>query len=381
MLQNKIYQNYIIDIVKIFFTILFGLTVIAWTVRAVNFLDLIVENGYSILTYFQYSSLNILGILTKFIPLSFLIALTIFVVKQTEENEFIILWTSGVKKIQLVHLFFCVSVSITIFYLLFSVLITPLALNKSRQILSDEKLANFLPTVRVQQFSDSFTGLTFIVDEKYKNQVKNIFLQDDSNVLQNISVSKTDKKNNNTIIARMGIVEQDNLVLLNGQIISSDIANGKNEIINFDQLNLNLNNLKNTTIKKPKIQETSTIKLLSCLNKNFLDNNLKCKADFKEEILPVLNRRVVMPFFIPVITLLTCLLLIKRKSLFLNKISVFLYSFLVLLYSELILRYTGLNSLVNLIFLISPIFLFIISYLYLRLKFSKEYKIDEQYIN
>jgi len=381
MLQNKIYQNYIIDIVKIFFTILFGLTVIAWTVRAVNFLDLIVENGYLLLTYFQYSSLNILGILTKFIPLSFLIALTIFVVKQTEENEFIILWTSGVKKIQLVHLFFCVSVSITIFYLLFSVLITPLALNKSRQILSDEKLANFLPTVRVQQFSDSFTGLTFIVDEKYKNQVKNIFLQDDSNVLQNISVSKTDKKNNNTIIARMGIVEQDNLVLLNGQIISSDIANGKNEIINFDQLNLNLNNLKNTTIKKPKIQETSTIKLLSCLNKNFLDNNLKCKADFKEEILPVLNRRVVMPFFIPVITLLTCLLLIKRKSLFLNKISVFLYSFLVLLYSELILRYTGLNSLVNLIFLISPIFLFIISYLYLRLKFSKEYKIDEQYIN
>ena len=98
MLQNKIYQNYIIEIVKIFFTILFGLTIIAWTVRAVNFLDLIVENGYSILTYFQYSTLNILGVLTKFIPLSFLLALTIFVVRQKEENEFIILWTSGVKK-------------------------------------------------------------------------------------------------------------------------------------------------------------------------------------------------------------------------------------------------------------------------------------------
>ena len=172
MLQNKIYQNYIIEIVKIFFTILFGLTIIAWTVRAVNFLDLIVENGYSILTYFQYSTLNILGVLTKFIPLSFLLALTIFVVRQKEENEFIILWTSGVKKIQVVHLFFLISVSISIFYLFFSVLITPYALNKSRQVLSNEKLTNFLPTVRVQQFSDSFTGLTFIVDEKYKNQVK-----------------------------------------------------------------------------------------------------------------------------------------------------------------------------------------------------------------
>jgi len=381
MLQNKIYQNYIKEILKIFFTILFGLTIIAWTVRAVNFLDLIVENGYSVLTYFQFSSLNVLGILTKFIPLSFLLALTIFVVRQTEENEFIILWTSGVKKIQLVHLFVFVSISITILYLLFSVFITPLALNKSRQILSNEKYANFLPTVRVQQFSDSFTGLTFIVDEKYRNQVKNIFLQDNSNVLQNITVSKNEKKNNNTIIARMGIVEQDSLVLLNGQIISSDMISGKNEIINFDQLNLNLNNLKNTTIKKPKIQETSTAKLLSCLKINFLSKNVECKTDFKEEILPVLNRRVVMPFFIPIIAIFTSLLLIKKKSFFLNKISVFIYSFSILLYSELILRYTGLNNFINIIFLISPLILTILSYLYLRIKFSNEQIINEQYTN
>ena len=46
MLQNKIYQNFIKEILKTFFIILFGLSVIAWTVRAVNFLDLIVENGY-----------------------------------------------------------------------------------------------------------------------------------------------------------------------------------------------------------------------------------------------------------------------------------------------------------------------------------------------
>ena len=378
MLQNKIYQNYIIEIVKIFFTILFGLTIIAWTVRAVNFLDLIVENGYSILTYFQYSTLNILGVLTKFIPLSFLLALTIFVVRQKEENEFIILWTSGVKKIQIVHLFFLISISISIFYLLFSVLITPYALNKSRQILSNEKLANFLPTVRVQQFSDSFTGLTFIVDEKYKNQVKNIFLQDTSNVLQNISVSKTKKKNDNTIIAQMGIVEKDNLVLINGQIISSDTSNRKNEIINFDQLSLSLNNLKNTTIKEPKIQETSTLKLFSCIKLNVLKYD-KCKINFKEEIIPILNRRVVMPLFIPVITLLTSLLLIKKKSFFFNKISIFAYSFLILLYSEIILRYTGLNNIVNIIFLISPIIFTITFYFFLKFKFSKEYISNEQY--
>ena len=71
MLQNKIYQNFIKEIFKTFFVILFGLSIIAWTVRAVNFLDLIVESGYSVSTYFQYSFLNLFGILTKFIPLSF----------------------------------------------------------------------------------------------------------------------------------------------------------------------------------------------------------------------------------------------------------------------------------------------------------------------
>ena len=62
MLQNKIYQNFIKEILKTFFVILLGLTLIAWTVRAVNFLDLIVESGYSISKYFQYSFLNLFGI-------------------------------------------------------------------------------------------------------------------------------------------------------------------------------------------------------------------------------------------------------------------------------------------------------------------------------
>ena len=105
MLQNKIYQNYCLEIIKIFTTILLSLSLIAWTVRAVNFLDLIVESGYSVATYFEYSILNVFGIITKFIPLSFLLAISIFIVRQIQENEFIILWTSGVRKIQIVNLF------------------------------------------------------------------------------------------------------------------------------------------------------------------------------------------------------------------------------------------------------------------------------------
>ena len=143
MLQNKIYQNFIKEILKTFFIILFGLSLIAWTVRAVNFLDLIVESGYSVTTYFQYSFLNLFGILTKFIPLSFLLALIFFILKQIQENEFIILWTSGVKKIKIVNIFFIISSFIIFIYLLCSTFVTPLVLNKSRILIGSQGFNSF----------------------------------------------------------------------------------------------------------------------------------------------------------------------------------------------------------------------------------------------
>ena len=370
MLQNKIYQNYLIDIFKTFLTILLGFTLIAWTVRAVNFLDLIVESGYPVLTYFQYSFLNIFGILTKFIPLSFLIALILFIIKQIQENELIILWTSGVKKIELVKLFFLFSVMISIFYLVFSSLITPLALNKSRQLLGKESLTSFLPTVKAQQFSDSFNGVTFIVDKKYNNELKNIFLQDSAKVLKNISSNK--KKALTTIIASNGIINENKMIMFKGQIISSDKNNQGNDIIKFDQLSVDLNNFKNRTIKRPKVQETSTITLLTCLEGSIF-YKVSCEKNFKTEILPILNRRITFPLYFPIIALFASFLLIRsKKKFFFSKVSVFLYCFFVLLYAELIIRYTGISNLISKLFILSPVVLSILVYIFLKFKFSNE---------
>ena len=212
MLQNKIYQNFIKEILKTFFIILLGLTLIAWTVRAVNFLDLIVESGYSISNYFQYSFLNLFGILTKFIPLAFLLSLIIFIVKQIQEKEFIILWTSGVKKIKIVNLFFLVSCFVLILYLFFSTLITPLALNKSRSIISQNNFNSFLPTIRIQQFSDSFEGFTFIVEKKIKNNIEKVFIHDNSNTLKNLT-SEQQENSSTTIVAENGVVEEKKMIL------------------------------------------------------------------------------------------------------------------------------------------------------------------------
>ena len=371
MLQNKIFINYLIEVSKTLATILFSLTIIAWTVRAVNFLDLIVENGYPLTTYFKYSILNIFGIMPKFIPLSFFIAILIFILKQKQENELIILWTSGVKKIQLVNLLFFFSAIVVLINLIFSTLITPAALNKSRQLLSNENFSSFLPTIKVQQFSDSFKGVTFIVDQKKSNEIKNIFLHDNAGILNNIS-SYNAKKSSNTIMASSGLVREKNLILFNGQILSSSIDNSENEIIKFDQLKIDLNNFSNTTIKTPKIQETSTINLISCLNFG-LFKNIKCNNDFNKEIITNLNRRIFLPFYIPVISLIACMLLIRKKrNFFFSKTSVFAYCFSVLLFAELIIRYTSVNKIAANFFYLSPFFLIMFFYFFLYNQFSTE---------
>ena len=196
---------------------------------------------------------------------------------------------------------------------MFSSLITPLALNKSRQILGKESLTSFLPTVKAQQFSDSFNGVTFIVDKKYNNELKNIFLQDNARVLKNISSNK--KKALTTIIASNGLINENKMIMFNGQIISSDKNNQGNDIIKFDQLSVDLNNFKNRTIKQPKVQETSTITLLTCLEGSIF-YKISCEKNFKTEILPILNRRITFPLYFPIIALFASFLLIKSKKKF-----------------------------------------------------------------
>ena len=372
MLQNKIYLNFIIEISKTFLIVLFGLSLIALTVRAVSFLELIVENGYPVGIYFKYSLLNLFGIAPKFIPLSFLISLTIFILRHLQDGEFIILWMSGVKKIQLVNLLFSFSIVILLIYLLFSSFLTPLALNKSRQLLGQDKLNSFLPTIRAQQFSDSFKGLTFFVDKKIDNEIQNIFLFDKENNLRNLSPNIS-KASSTIIIAEKGIVERKKLILFDGQIISSQKNSTKDQIIKFDQLNVDLSDLTTSTIKQPKIQETSTFELLKC----FTVANINCKQSFKEEIIPNLIRRTILPIYIPILSLICSLLLIKSNKFYLNKIFIFSYSFILLLFTELAIRYTGLNQFTKIFFIIFPFMLMLIFYLLLINKFSKETKVYE----
>ena len=170
------------------------------------------------------------------------------------------------------------------------------------------------------------------------------------------------------------MVKEKEMILFNGQIISENKSNLKNNIVKFEQLNIDLNNLQSGTIKQPKLQETSTLKLLKCVFDIGINQLSNCN-DTKKEIITVLNRRIILPFYIPVISLICSFLLIKvktKKNYFLNKYSIFFLSFITLLYAELIIRYTGISKFVGGLFIISPLLLIPIIYSFLIYGLKRE---------
>ena len=134
----------------------------------------------------------------------------------------------------------------------------------------------------------------------------------------------------NTIIAKNGIADKRRISLIDGQIISNKKDNEKNELISFSLLDIDLTNLVTNTIKQPKLQETSTIKILNCLLMKGKENKF-CNKNSKKEVVPNFFRRIILPFYIPSIVLICSLLLLKNKKFYFKYYLIFFYSFLTLI--------------------------------------------------
>ena len=381
MFKNKIYNYISSEFIKSFILILGSLSLIAWTVRAVNFLDLIVDSGYSTSTYFLYSLLNLTNIITKFIPLSFLLALLFTIIKLERQNELLVLWTSGISKIKISNLFLKLSFFVLFIYILFSTLITPTALNHSRNLIKESGVNTLSNLLKPNIFSDTFKGLTFYVGKKKNNVIENIFIKDDGNNLSNLLPEKSISRNQ-TIIAEKGIIDENKIILEDGVIQSLDKDNNL-KIVQFERTLLNFSNYDNRVIRDAKIQETSTLKILTCVinfYQNKFDNNQVIKNCPKKNIsvvIETLSRRLIMPIYIPVVSLLLSFLLVYKKNKKTNLFSryiFFVFSFILLVFAELLVRYSGLSNINFYTYLMTPLIVSPLLYFILLKKYKRELK-------
>ena len=376
MLKNKIYKYLFTEIFKNFATILLTFTAIAWTVRAVNFLDLMIEDGYPTIIYFQYSILNISTIVTRFVPLSFLLSLIISIVKFEREQELMILWTVGLNKIKIVNFFFLIGFVAAIFQVMLAVIINPFTLSKSRALLRETSVKQISSIIKTNDFSDAFKGVTFYIGEKNpNNELTDIFIKDKNGSLDTI-ISEANSSKNTTIFAKKGFVTQNKLILFNGTIQTLN-ENSKLKNFKFDKTELVTDNFTTRTIKQIKIQETSTHNLYQCLRSY---NSRKFSPDCrfinnKEIVVETLSRRIGMPLYIPLISVIASFLLIYRKEKKYNHLKKYIFfglAFVILIFSEILLRFTGFSSINFVLYFCAPLFLSIILYIILAKKMTSE---------
>ena len=377
MLSNKIYKHFFLELSKYFFIVLFTFTAIVWAVQAVNYLDLIVDDGHAVTIYLGYSLLNISKILTKFIPLSFLLALFLTILKLEDESEFMILWTAGLNKIRVVNFFLCVSFIVTFIQITLASFINPEVLNYSRSLIRSSNLDFISSMIKTNQFNDTVEGLTIYVEEKDENDLmKNIFIRDDKKILKGLDNPKD--SGNITIFAEKGKIEKRDksyLALENG-IIQTENKSKEIQSINFKKTSLLLQGMKTKSITQPKLQETSSIILMECLFKKDMEEKLlNCAKKSKLDALSEFNRRFGMPLYIPYVAVLCSFLLIgrndsKRKHLY--KYFYFGIAFISLVMAEILVRYSGKSLNYSLIYYLIPILSVPLLYLILFRKFYFE---------
>ena len=355
-MKKTIYKYFFYEFVIYFTVTLFALAAVVWTVQAVNYLDLVTEDGHAFITYFYYSLLTLSKVLTKLIPFCFLTAIILTIIKFERDNELIVLWTSGLNKIHVVNLIFRISVLVMLLQLLLTNIFNPTLLNFSRTLLKNSQL-QFIPSLlKEKQFNDTVENLTIFVEKKDENQIyKNIFIRDDGKILSKIAGSSS-----STIFAKSGHMSEDekNLILYNGNIQKLN-EDGDVNIVKFKKIILNLSGISTKGISEPKMQETPTMQILRCLTQNNTvahncDNSKKSMMDTKIEI----NKRFGMPIYIPLISLISCFLLTSRKDkkmFYLNKYIYFFIGFLILILSEIIVRYSGISWNHTIIYYLLPI--------------------------
>ncbi len=364
----------------IFFSIsLISTSLIIWVFQAVNYLDIIVEDGRDFIVYLKYTIFNFPKIISKILPFAVFFSFCYILNKYEIKNELIIFWNFGVHKIEVINFFLKVSTILMILQILLTTLIVPSFQNYSRSLIRDSNIDFFESFIKPKKFNDNIRSLTIYADEKSKDgKLKNIYLKKDTGINKyQITVAKNGefKSVNKSKI----------LILYDGETINA--IDDKITNFKFTKSDFILSDLDSDVIVQDKIQETSTLKHLNCFRKftkiEFLTlNNLNqkfspnCSAPNLDNIIKELYKRLIIPLYIPVLILISMILILNAKekiNFYYYRNLIFLFGIIIIIFSESSLRFVANNLKDNLLIIISPFVM--INFIYFILKVKLKTKI------
>ena len=376
-MKKILFRKLLLDYLSFFLLALFSSSIIVWVFQAVNFLDIMIEDGRDYIIYINYSLLHFPKILTKLFPFVLFFSLFYVTIRYENSNELLIFWNIGIHKVEIINFILKFSILITLIQIIFTSIIIPKSQDVARSFLRKSTVNVFENFIKPQRFNDTIKNLTIYSERK-----------DSDGNLYNIYVKKNINKDEFQITyAKKGLFKQQNripyLILYEGETI-----NGKeNNITNFkfSKSEFPLNDIETNTTTYKKTQELNTINLLKCIeiinqqknkNKNFIYKDIEnCSIKNLTSILKEIYKRLIIPLYIPLLMLIPYILILSSKEnpkyLRLKYIT-FLIGLFFIIFSETTIRLISTNNLFNIFISIMPllslIFLYIIFYKKFNLK-------------
>ena len=358
----------------VFFTItLFSSGIIIWVFQAVNFLDIIVEDGRNYLVYLNFSLLNFPKVISKLVPFILFFSFLYVIAKYELKNELIIFWNFGINKIELINFFVKFSFIVMLFQIFLTSAIVPKSQDLARSFLRSSSINYLENFIKPRIFNDAVKGLTIYSNSKDEfGNLKEIYLKKGSGENFQITFAKE---------GRFKQIGKNQFLELNfGETIS--VVNDRITNFKFKKTDFNLSNFEDNTTTYKKTQEVATIDLIKCyhnlmnfstlkIDKNFDVEN--CRIDNVDNIIKELYKRIIIPLYIPVLILVSLLLIFKSKE-NINypryRILIFLIGFTTIILSEMTIRLINADLTKNIKFFVVPIILIITLYVNYLIRFK-----------
>lgn len=359
-MKKTLFSKLLYDCVTFFLLALLSSSIIIWVFQAVNYLDIMIEDGRDYSIYFQYTILNFPKIISKILPFALFFSFSFILAKYEQNNELLIFWVFGITKKQLIKFFLKFSILLTIFQILFTSFLVPTTQEMARDFIRNSDVNLFENFMKPRKFNDTIKGLTIYTSNKDKNgKMENIYLK---------------KKNENGFqmtYAKEGYFKNLNILeLYNGQ--TANFVNDKVTTFKFTKSDFNLSNLDTDIIKINKIQETSTFLLIDCVKK-FINKNEKkniifsqnCSRNNLDNVYKELYKRFIVPLYIPILILISLLTINKSKE---NvnysryRLYIFLFGLFLIIFSETTLRFINAAYSHNIRISLIPIIIFFLIY-------------------
>lgn len=371
-MKKVIFNRLFIDIFVFFIVCSTTLTLIVWILQAVNFLDIVSEDGHSLLTYFAFSILNIPKIFSKLFLFSFFISIFYVLTDYEEKNQTLVFWINGINKKEFIQKIILFSIILSIFSLLISYFVVPYSQNKARSFIRSSNLDFFPSLIKPRKFIDTVERFTIFIDDKNEDLLNRVLIKD---------LSKDG--NSRLIISKAGnIINFENKKII--QLIDGIIINyGKNNLnsFNFKKTNINLNQYSTKTITDPKIQEIKSSEIFNCLmtlrkdiTSKLKSENLICNKSNIKNYTQELYKRVIIPFYIPLIAIIATFICIKSNNNFAYKkykIQIFLVGVLFVIISQMSINLFNPINLGGLAIALIPMVVSFIGYIYFLVKTKK----------